>query len=244
MASVFLVSFAVLAFEVGLTRIFAAMLSYHFAFLAVSAAVCGLGIGGFAWHLLGQRPGCTRPAAGWAALGFALSMPFTIFLLFGVASVLAAHPIAALLVILPFTFSGAFLADVFQQRAAESGRLYQADLAGAAIAAVLVVPLLGLSGALYLVFLLAGMAAAGAAAWACAHNNRRLFASSAAFGLLLFGLWPLGPRTNLFRVRPFVDPDLHVAKRMVSELADEHARPLVVDSEWTAYARTDLVRYP
>ena len=45
LASVFLISFTVLAFEVSITRIFSVLFSYHYAFLTVSGAVCGLGLG-------------------------------------------------------------------------------------------------------------------------------------------------------------------------------------------------------
>src|SRR4030042_147705 len=43
--SVFLITYAVLTFEVALTRIFSVMLSYHFVFAIVSAALLGLGGG-------------------------------------------------------------------------------------------------------------------------------------------------------------------------------------------------------
>lgn len=45
--SVFLVSLSILVFEIALTRILSIMLSYHFVFAIVSAAMLGLGVGGF-----------------------------------------------------------------------------------------------------------------------------------------------------------------------------------------------------
>src|ERR671932_274017 len=46
LAAVSLVSFASLLLELGLTRLFSVVLFYHFAFLAISVALLGLGAGG------------------------------------------------------------------------------------------------------------------------------------------------------------------------------------------------------
>src|SRR3954469_10768959 len=46
MFAIALVSFASLLLELGLTRLFSVVLFYHFAFLAISVALLGLGAGG------------------------------------------------------------------------------------------------------------------------------------------------------------------------------------------------------
>src|SRR5258708_7127340 len=52
-------SFSALLLELGLTRLFSVVLFYHFAFLAISIALLGLGAGGVFAHLwkewLGKR---------------------------------------------------------------------------------------------------------------------------------------------------------------------------------------------
>ena len=58
---VFLVTLSGLLFEIALTRIFSATIWYHFAFLAISVALLGWGLGGFALHALKDR---LRPSAG------------------------------------------------------------------------------------------------------------------------------------------------------------------------------------
>ena len=45
---VFLITLSGLVFEVALTRIYSATIWYHFAFVAVSVALLGWGLGGFA----------------------------------------------------------------------------------------------------------------------------------------------------------------------------------------------------
>ena len=52
---IFLVTLSGLMFEIGLTRIFSATIWYHFAFVAISVALLGWGLGGFALHLLRGR---------------------------------------------------------------------------------------------------------------------------------------------------------------------------------------------
>ena len=52
---IFLVTLSGLMFEIGLTRIYSATIWYHFAFVAVSVALLGWGLGGFAVHLLARR---------------------------------------------------------------------------------------------------------------------------------------------------------------------------------------------
>src|SRR5438876_2514740 len=76
---VFLTSFSVLLLELSLTRLFSVILFYHFAFLAISLALLGLGAGGVfayvarAWltryqtHLIGARC-CTSSAITIAAM--------------------------------------------------------------------------------------------------------------------------------------------------------------------------------
>ena len=50
--AVFLITLSGLILEVGLTRIYSASIWYHFAFVAISVALLGWGLGGFTVHLL------------------------------------------------------------------------------------------------------------------------------------------------------------------------------------------------
>src|ERR1041385_8975368 len=49
--SVFLITLSGLILEVGLTRIYSASIWYHFAFVAISVALLGWGLGGFTVHV-------------------------------------------------------------------------------------------------------------------------------------------------------------------------------------------------
>src|ERR1700689_168947 len=50
-----LTSFAALLLELALTRLFSVVLFYHFAFLAISIALLGLGAGGVFAYLMKER---------------------------------------------------------------------------------------------------------------------------------------------------------------------------------------------
>src|SRR5580765_3869580 len=54
-AGLALTSFAALLLELALTRLFSVVLFYHFAFLAISIALLGLGAGGVFAYLLKRR---------------------------------------------------------------------------------------------------------------------------------------------------------------------------------------------
>src|SRR5271169_6346602 len=70
LAGLALTSFAALLLELALTRLFSVVLFYHFAFLAISIALLGLGAGGVFAYLLKTR----IAAAGTRALASRLCM--------------------------------------------------------------------------------------------------------------------------------------------------------------------------
>ena len=79
--AVFLITLSGLIFEIGLTRIYSATIWYHFAFIAVSVALLGWGLGGLAVHLAKRRLNPTLEKAGAAsatvsvAIGHPVALP-------------------------------------------------------------------------------------------------------------------------------------------------------------------------
>src|SRR5213080_3512447 len=71
--AVFLITLSGLILEVGLTRIYSASIWYHFAFVAISVALLGWGLGGFTVHVWKQARG-RRTAGRMLALPAAMSM--------------------------------------------------------------------------------------------------------------------------------------------------------------------------
>src|SRR3954469_10193846 len=79
--AVFLITLSGIIFEVGLTRIYSATIWYHFAFLAISAALLGWGLGGWAVHLLKRRVPPSLEHAALYSLLYALAIPACLWVL-------------------------------------------------------------------------------------------------------------------------------------------------------------------
>src|ERR1700720_5054167 len=70
-------SFAALLLELALTRLFSVVLFYHFAFLAISIALLGLGAGGVLAYLFKTKLAgiSTRKLAAYLCMGSGLMVP-------------------------------------------------------------------------------------------------------------------------------------------------------------------------
>lgn len=182
LAGLALTSFATMLLELSLTRLFSVVLFYHFAFLAISIALLGLGAGGVFAYLLKSRLARvhTRQLASrlcvWnavltvAVLEIVLHVPVALnvsgknFLRLTVLYLAAA---------VPFFLTGLLFSVVFARESARIPRLYGADLCGGAVACLAVVPLLNWIGGPNAI-LVAGVALAGAAMiWADSASRRR-----------------------------------------------------------------------
>src|SRR5205807_8602737 len=144
--SVFLITLSGLVLEVGLTRIYSASIWYHFAFVAISVALLGWGLGGFTVHLLKQRVRLTMQSAALVTVLYAGAIPLCLWLLVRYPFEMDRLPLYFLAPLLPFLLAGMALSIVFDIHRAVAGTLYFYDLVGAAIGAVVVTLLLNLLG--------------------------------------------------------------------------------------------------
>lgn len=144
--SVFLITLSGLILEVGLTRIYSASIWYHFAFVAISVALLGWGLGGFTVHLLKKKKRLTMDMAALVTLLYAGAMPLCLWLLVRFPFEMERLPLYFLAPLLPFFLAGMALSIVFDIHRSVAGVLYFYDLIGAALGAVLVTLLLHLLG--------------------------------------------------------------------------------------------------
>lgn len=182
LAGLALTSFATLLLELALTRLFSVVLFYHFAFLAISIALLGLGAGGVFAYLWKSRLArvptrelasrlCRRNAALIVVvLEIVLHVPVALevsgknFLRLTVLYLAAA---------VPFFFTGLLFSTVFAREPTRIPRMYGADLCGGALACLAVVPLLNWLGGPNAI-LVAGIALALASIiWAESPSSRR-----------------------------------------------------------------------
>src|SRR2546427_9915029 len=144
--AVFLITLSGLILEVGLTRIYSASIWYHFAFVAISVALLGWGLGGFTVHLLKRVNPMSMNAAALVTLLYAGAIPLCLWLLVRYPFDMDRLPLYFLAPLLPFFLAGMALSIVFDIHRAVAGTLYFYDLIGAALGAVLVTLLLHLLG--------------------------------------------------------------------------------------------------
>lgn len=183
LAGIGLSSFAALLLELALTRLFSVVLFYHYAFLAISVALLGLGAGGVFAHLLRSR------IRRWPTRAFAAR----ISLLWCCVTVVALEVILRVPVDLqfdssnfrrvtvlyisaaiPFFLTGLLLSVVFARHPGHISRLYGADLCGGALACLATVPLLNYLGGPNTILFSALLMAIGGAVWTGAERRRIL----------------------------------------------------------------------
>jgi hypothetical protein len=201
-AGLFLVCMATLLDELLLTRVFSVTMWYHFAFVAVSVAMFGMTVGAIVVYL---RPDTFPPDAvhrqlAAAALLFAASLvpSFLSHLVIPFApqpSVLGLYSVALTytLISIPFIFSGIVVSLALSRFPNHLGRLYAADLIGAALACLLFVSALRLTDATTLVVATAALAGVASLCFGGWHARRMLAAALALEALLLvwvsYGTW-------------------------------------------------------
>jgi hypothetical protein len=241
--AVALISAAVLGYEVALTRVFAVLLRYQFAFLVISLALCGLGLGGLVAKA--KRDLSLSGVAVFWGISASLSL---LVILRGIFAFIPEHYwLAALVVLVPFSAAGTFLSLVFERYQADGGKLYGYDLAGAAIAAALCVGVMQFLGAIQACLLFAAL---GCLAGAMISEKK---AFPLIISAILFVSLPYNAKLDLWSVQPvppkFDENKLSLADRgitqpLYTELGDGSAGSRIVDTRWNAFARTDVVVDP
>jgi hypothetical protein len=225
----FLVTLSGLMFEIGLTRIFSATIWYHFAFVAISVALLGWGLGGFTLHLLRERIRMSLAKAGVLTLLYAAAIPLCLWLIVRVPF----HPdrlvFYFVVSLLPFLLAGMALSMVFALGRENAGELYFADLLGASVGALAVTALLSWLGGENAVL---AVALAPLAASAC--FSRRLLPAAGVGIVLVLAAVGLNERNGTFKIRsaPTKGMYQHMAARPATRVAL---------TGWNAYSRIDAV---
>jgi hypothetical protein len=192
-AAIALSSFAALLLELALTRLFSVVLFYHFAFLAISIALLGLGAGGVCAYLAKARLARFETRRLLASLSAAnavlIPLVLEIILHVPVSLKLTAANLLNLTEIylasaLPFFTTGLQFPILFARESGHIPRLYSADLAGGALACIGVIPLLNVIGGPNTILFAAAVAGVAAVFWTITSPSRKLLLVIPA-GLLL-----------------------------------------------------------
>jgi spermine/spermidine synthase len=191
LAGVFCVSLSLLLGELLLTRVFSVLFMYHFAFMVISLALFGLGVGGIAVYLFPNTfGGDLQRRLVTLALCFTATLVLLVLFLFnlplaassglrGILTVAAVYVMSAL----PFFVGGTCLSLLLGRAGQEVNRLYFVDLLGAGAACLLIIPALNDLGGV--TALLLASAGAALAATMFAVPGRRITPVTADTGALL-----------------------------------------------------------
>jgi hypothetical protein len=227
--AVFLITLSGLIFEIGLTRIYSATIWYHYAFIAVSVALLGWGLGGLALHLLRGR---FAPALHRASFLTACYSGLIVVCLAAVVEFpfrperLALYFIAPLI---PFCLAGMALSMIFQLHRDIASTLYFADLGGASLGALAVTFLLQYVGS-ETTLIIAAIASLGGAA--LLSRRYRIVAFVGVAVMLVLAV--LNDRAAILRVTPGT---FKAMRRHMDERPGTH----VTQTGWNAYSRIDTV---
>jgi hypothetical protein len=183
-----IVAASTLALQVLLSRLFAAVLLYHFAFLAISLALLGVGAGAILVYVRPrwfERAGLEAGLARWTAIlaGLLIVIPALLVRMDYRGSIydegidvglILSLGLIALVSALPFLAAGIVIALAVKHYVASIGKLYAFDLLGAAVGAIAMVPLLWITDPATLIAATGGLVGLAVALFAWPQRSWRL----------------------------------------------------------------------
>jgi predicted membrane-bound spermidine synthase len=227
--AVFLITLSGLIFEIGLTRIYSATIWYHFAFIAVSVALLGWGLGGLVLHTLLRHIIPTMEKAAVLVALYAGGIVICLWMIAKYPFRLERLPLYFAAPLLPFFLAGAALSMIFLLRREISSTLYFADLLGASLGALAVTFLLEAFGGETALLWSAVAALVGAALL-----SRRVRAAALFCAAVIAVASISNERIGFFRVTPGV---LKAMQRHMEEVPSTR----MTQTGWNAYSRIDAV---
>ena len=250
--TLFMLSMSVLLFELALTRIFSIVLWYDYAFMAISIAFFGLGIGSLLTHILKNKVKREQLPSKilQTTMIFAVSVP--IFLVV-IGNVIPPNIHFIYLFYLsssiPFFFAGISMSLIFFAMPREVSKLYFIDLVGAAAATLMLDPLMQRLGA-ESVLLSAALLVIGPsliAALVLSAPSQKKNVSNAPIienkiklsGIVVLAasaiLLAVNTDANILAIKPGENKGLHYQLAKPSEF--EH-----LSTQWNSFSRIDVTR--
>ncbi|MFZ6026151.1 MAG: hypothetical protein ACOYYS_00430 [Chloroflexota bacterium] len=189
----FAVTLATLMFENLLTRIFSVTMWYHFAFMAVSIALFGMTMGAIIVYLFPGRFTQERVKTHLVTSALLFSLTTAISFVIHLNTPLEGEKVRSsllftyLLIALPFVFAGINTCLMLTKFPGQVGKLYAADLGGAALGCILFIYVLKITDGPTAVFITALIASTGALFYAFESGERRLKQVTSLVNILFLG---------------------------------------------------------
>ena len=229
---IMLVSASALILEIMITRIFSATIYYHYAFVAVSVAVLGWGLGGALSHFLRKKLSWSVVAT--MTLCASLSIPFYLWAIILLPMSVSLLIFYCMLSTIPFFLGGASVSSVLQILRHQANKVYFADLTGGGLGCLLVDPLLTSLGAETGVLVLGVTMAASGLVFSLLSRKRQLMALSLVVMLSTSIIAFSNMQNGSMTIQNATD------KALFQEL---HRNPELrhVLTKWNSFSRIDVV---
>lgn len=194
---------ASLLLELSLTRIFSVVFYYHFAFLAISIALFGLGVGGVFSYVVAGWPGELYRKLGLLALVDAVSVVAALEFVLTRKGQMQTLDVSLVYFVcaLPFFFSGTIVSLVISDTIDRVDRVYFFDLIGAAGGCAVLVPLLNWIGGPNTLIVSAVLFAISAAVWFNVARVIRGRVAGVSLALVLVALITVNSKRDVIDVR-------------------------------------------
>jgi len=233
---IFLFSASLLLLEITFTRLSSVILSYHYVFLVLSTAMFGLGMGGLAAYYIADKPENGNKYLIASCALFVIFIPISIVLMTWLPYTSNIF-FYAFLMFIPFFFAGILLAVIFRLYPEESSRLYAADIFGAAAGVAAAIFLLrefgGINSALF------ASVSASVALIFFSMRNKKIILSAFLTGITIF-VFIINLSFQLAKEVPVGDDPIKDLNRLI---ADPEKGGGIIETRWSAFGRTDLVRH-
>ena len=223
-------SLATLLLELALTRVFSVVYFYHFAFLAISIALFGLGAGGIFSYVISGWPGSLYRKLGILGAFNSVAIVACLWFLLSQTAIndFLHLTIAYFVAAIPFVLSGTILSLVIADTIERVDQSYFFDLLGAAGGCAVLVPLLNWIGGPNTILVSAVLFAVSAAIWFHLSRTPRGRVVAVLLGLGLVALITYNSKNFLI--------DVKFAKGQA--LKDEEFK------QWNSFSRIALKRQP
>lgn len=236
-----LTTMGALILELALTRIFSVVFYYHFAFLAISIALFGLGVGGVFSYLAATWNGNFYNHLGTLAALNSLAVVASLTFVITRSGNMNYFILAIIYFVsaLPFFFSGTIVSLVISETISRVDRVYFFDLLGASGGCLLLVPLLNSINGPNTVLAVAVLFAASAAIWFNLAGSQTGRVLAVALALAMVALIAYNGRQHLIDIRYAkgnpLPPELFSAWNSFSRIGvtkgDESGLSIVIDAD-------------
>jgi spermidine synthase len=231
-----LISFTTLVLEISVTRIASALFTHHYAFVVVSMAVMGLGLGGLLVHKLGLKISEKRFARTLTEVSvlYSLSITLMIKLILGI-DIIAVLSII-ILAFIPFFLMGFLFAVIYKTVSPVSNLIYFFDLIGAGIGAITAISLFDRFNVINTIYLVSAVSSLSAVLFALSSRSKKVILAAFLSCILLSVVFAESRGSRYEAPLQGDIKELHTA-------LDPNRGGTIVHSEWGMYGRTDLVKF-